>query len=200
MKLLVKFIFSLMCVTVFTAHYSSADALITTDKLAADVSALKLGFGNYVIGSVLDKEQIAQAQKKPISASYPGTYKFEDNNVFVVVDSENNRVLATYMEQKDIKQAQLRQAIAGLMNQFGEPTTIAHEKLIYWAYGQEGKFSEESLEAAKKTGKIDILATVKFSSSTEVMSVGNTDENQASTIYTLISSPPLLEQFANNPQ
>lgn len=199
MKLFGRFFLSLMCITLFSAHYSSANALVSTDKLAADVSALNLGFGNYVIGSVLTQEQIAQAQKTPISASYPGTYKFADNDIFIVVDSESNRVLATYMEQKEVQQMQLRHAIASLMDQFGEPTTIAHERLIYWAYGKNGKFSEESLQAAKKTGKIDILATVKFSSNNEVMFQAQSSENQTSTTYTLISSPPLLEQFAKKP-
>ena len=197
-KLLIYPLIALFCVAFTGANFTSAQAMASTEKLANSVNILNLGLGQYVVGSVLSKDQAGRARKNIVADAYPGTYKFQDKQVFVVVEERRDMVLAIYQRQEGVDRQRLKGAVADLMDRFGEPTTIAHEKLIYWAYGKQGKFSEQSLLDAKKIGRIDILATVKFSSSNELISPSDSQpENQSSTIYTLISSPPLLKRFAD---
>ena len=82
------------------------------------------------------------------------------------------------------------------MARFGEPTTMAHGKIIYWAFGSSGKVDQEAYEKARTTGDIDILATVKFNSTMEV-SPGMSDETslETGTIYYIITSDRLLELY-----
>jgi len=43
---------------------------------------------------------------------------------------ENREVLAMYKRNEDVDIGQARRMISGLMRLFGEPTTMAHDKLI----------------------------------------------------------------------
>lgn len=53
--------------------------------------------------------------------------------------------------------------VGELMMQFEEPTKMAHDKLIYWAFGEEGLIPQDLFDMAKSADS-EILATVKFSS------------------------------------
>lgn len=199
-------IFLLLLSTAFISSNTAAQASPPATALATTVKNLKLGFGDYTIGSILTSDQVAAAQNNLQEKAYEGTYKFKDNDIFVVAEKSSNMILAVYQSQENVDREQMKKIIAMLMTNFGEPTTMAHDKLVYWAYEKEGKISEETYNDSKKTGILDVVATVKMNSSIEVFGdiaqEENTDteekaaqESAVGTVYTLISSQPLLEGF-----
>jgi hypothetical protein len=55
-------------------------------------------------------------------------------------------------EQHDQASRKEIQALGGaLFLDFGEPTVFTHDKVIYWAWGQSGKFSSDDFKTAKKS-------------------------------------------------
>jgi hypothetical protein len=170
------------------------------DRLTADVLALGLGEGDYVIGAPLTEAQAVEARKNLMADAYPGTIQFPGGDFVVVAEEKTNLVLAVYQRREDVGADEVRQMVGGLMTRFGEPTTMAHEKLIYWAFGSQGKIDQEAYDQAKAVGEIEILATVKFNSTIGV-SPGMDSENTAETgvIYYIITSEPLLKMFVSRP-
>lgn len=203
----VLFIFLLLLTPAFFLNQSFANsAPASQEELISSVAKLQLGFGDYNICTILSKEQIAAAQKNLEADSYPGTYKFKDNDIYVVAGNTNNMVLALYKHQEKIDRDQMKSIISKLMSRFEEPTTMAHDKLVYWAYNQNGKISEETYLDAKQTGEINIIATVKLNSTegifpdkttgaTEGSPESKTEAQPLADIYTLVSSQPILESF-----
>jgi hypothetical protein len=166
-----------------------------TDNLAVRVASLELGMDGYTIGNKLTSMQKEIASDNISKDSYEGTYKFKDNDLFIIAAKNDDTILAIYQrnDKADMEQAKLM--VSGLMLQYGEPTTMAHDKLIYWAYNSEGKISEETynkLRGDKKT--IEILATVKFNSSFEITGENQAQEEKA-TNYFIISSDLLTQEF-----
>jgi hypothetical protein len=199
-------IFLSLLTIAFITSSAAAKASSPATALATTVKKLKLGFGNYTIGSILTSDQVAAAQDNLQEKAYEGTYKFKDNDIFVVAEKSSNMVLAVYQSQENVDREQMKKIIAMLMTNFGEPTTMAHDKLVYWAYQKEGKISEEAYNDSKKTGILDVVATVKMNSTIEIFGDiapeenADTEEKTAQesavgTVYTLISSQPLLEGF-----
>ena len=102
--------------------------------------------------------------------------------------------------------------VVELMDQFGTPTTMAHEKIVYWAFNRHGAVSDEDFEQAKKikqTADLDIIATVKLNSELEITpdpkeDAESTAEKKADaigSIYFIITSDPLVKEFmADHPQ
>ena len=70
--------------------------------------------------------------------------------------------------------------------------------MIYWAWGRNGRIEDEAFQAAKETGELDVLATVKFNS-TLIVTPGMTNENteDVGTIYYIIASDRLLEAYVD---
>jgi hypothetical protein len=170
------------------------------DTLAASVRELGLGEGGFVIGAPLTGAQIEVAKDNLLADAYPGTIKFAAGEVSIVAEEKSHLVLAVFRRREEVPAADVTQMVGGLMGRFGEPTTMAHGKMIYWAYGSSGKIDGGAYEEAKATGEIDILATVKFSSSLDLnpgLDEGSTEE--AATIYYIITSDRLLNQFVNQP-
>ena len=63
--------------------------------------------------------------------------------------------------------------ISGLIGLYGQPTAMAHDKLIYWACNDEGKIAEEKYnESRKNPSKLEVLATVKFNSTFSITDEG----------------------------
>ena len=185
---------SVICLAVFMAS-QSGHAEGGANTLAARVASLRLGMEGYTIGSELSAAQKELAEKNRVENAYKGTVKFRDSDLFVVVAESDNTVLALYRSQENAGFDQARMMIAGLMGMFGEPTTMAHDKQIYWAFDKLGKIPEERYHQLRESKEpIEILATVKFNSSFPI-----TDEEQslgeAETVYFMISSEPLLKEF-----
>jgi hypothetical protein len=201
----------LILVILFTVVFSvgpnaGATNNSSTSDLINAVTALKLGFRGYIIGTILTQDQVTFAKNNLEENAYEGTYKFRDNDIYVVADNSSNMILALYQRQEKIDRNQMKQVISMLMTEFHEPTTMAHDKLVYWAYSKDGKISDTTYLDAKHTGKLDVIATVKLNStvgifpdkttgSPEESSESKVEEQSLADIYILISSPPLLESF-----
>ncbi len=174
-------------------------------SLLADVVSLQLGWNGYVIGKQLDGVQKKVAENNPLQGAYEGTYKFADADLHIVADLKTDRVLALYKQKKKADKQQLKAMVVELMGRFGEPTTMAHDKILYWAFNKHGSVSEEAFNKAKKvqqTTELAIIATVKLNSDMEITPDPEKVEGQVQqaepapgTIYFIITSDPLLRSF-----
>ncbi len=127
-----------------------------------------------------------------MDAASPGTYKFKDNNLFIVADKAKDRVLILYEQYDPATKDKVRELVGNLFFDFGDPTVMAHDKTIYWAFDEKGKISEEHYRKAKQEGRpLKTLATVKLNSSQKIM-----DKNsplESGSVYYIISSEPILK-------
>lgn len=204
-KSMIKFqMLALILVALLVGTFSSAAYAKTSGSLLDDVVALKLGLAGYVIGEKLGLDHKEIAEKHPVEGAYEGTYKFSDNDLFVVVDSKTDRVLALYKQKKDADKDQVKAMVVELMGRFDAPTTLAHDKILYWAFNKHGAVSEDDFNQAKKikqTTGLDIIATVKLNSEMEISpdpkeseeAVEKTDETGS--VYFIITSDPLVNEF-----
>jgi hypothetical protein len=168
----------------------------STAELAAAVRELRLGDADFMIGNSLTEDQLVLAREHLHADSYPGTIRFSAGGVAVVADEDTHLILAIYERQEDARADKLTQMVGGLMARFGEPTTIAHDKILYWAWGSSGKIDAETFEKERASGQIDVLATVKFNSSIEVTpGMNNDNTEETATIYYIITSDRLLERY-----
>jgi hypothetical protein len=180
----------LLLVMFFSSMLHAADL----DRLSRQVSRLKLERNGYVLGASLNQEQIKTAVANPVEATTPGTYKFQDKNLFIVAQETTNRVLVIYEQFEKASQKQVQDLIGDLYVNFEEPTVLAHEKVVYWAYSKKGKISSTTFNTAKKDKKkLDILATVKCVSDVNIMT--KPKEPVQGLIYYVISSDPMLQFF-----
>lgn len=169
-----------------------------TGNLASEVASLELGMNGYTIGTKLSAEQKKISSTHLLNDAYEGTYKFSDGELNIVVAQQDDTVLALYQRNEGAGVDQTRKMISGLMGMYGEPTAMAHDKLIYWAYNGAGKIPEESYENSRKEGaKLEVLATVKFNSTFSIADE-NTAEQENGTIYFIISSDRLTAEFMEN--
>ncbi|MEN8006654.1 MAG: hypothetical protein ABFS42_06530 [Candidatus Krumholzibacteriota bacterium] len=172
----------------------------SVEQLAAAVKDLELGEGAFVIGARLTAEQVAAAGGNLIADTYPGTIKFPAGDAVVVADEKTHLILALYQRREDVGANEVQEMVGGLMARFGEPTTVAHDKLIYWAYDQGGKIAGDAFLEAKATGAIDILATVKFNSTLDLdQGPDNDNMEETGTIYYIITSNRLLNSYIADP-
>ena len=182
------------------------------ENLTAEVARLNLGLQGYSIGKKLSMEQKKIAGEHPGQKAYAGTYKFVDQDLFVVVERKTDSVLALYKRVHKADKKQLKFIVADLMDRFGLPTAMAHEKIVYWAYNRHGAISEEDFERAKKNKQIPglgIIATVKLNSEIEITGDSRKEEKQGDkmsqsaakkqtatgTVYFIVTSDPLVKAF-----
>lgn len=172
-------------------------------RLAADVAALELGFGEYVLGGTLTSAQKTLARKNSIPKTLEGTIKFSDGDIYVVAKSDDGMILGIYKEYGEAAREDVKALIGHLMMQFEEPTTMAHDKLMYWAFDKNGKLSGDEYDFSKQTGDMDLIATVKFQSSQPIKpdmppQEGTKEQEPAkekTSVYVIISSNPLSRIF-----
>lgn len=173
------------------AAYATAEE----QQLTSEVAALELGMNGYTIGVRLSAEQKRVSVDHPLAGAYEGTYKFSDKDLHIVVSQKDDTVLALYQRQEDADSEQMKRMVSGLMLLYGEPTAMAHDKLVYWAYGKTGKISEDAFnEARGGAGKLEVLATVKLSSEFPI-APEESREPQKGLVYFIISSDRLNEEF-----
>lgn len=204
MKSIHGLLFGLLLSFLISVNVNAGDVAAETKRLAKEVEALQLGFGDYVLCRTLTNKQKEVARKHPVAKALAGTYKFQDGEVFVVANKKTDMVLGIYKEQSRASRGEVQTMIGDLMLRFAEPTAMAHDKMIYWAYDKNGKISEELFERSKQTGKTDIIATVKFSSSLPIApthTAGKGEQKEAENdqekagIYVIITSNPLSNIF-----
>lgn len=160
------------------------------------VEKLALGRKGYVLGAVLDKarQELAAAHSLPAAAG--GTYKFKDKGVTLVVDRSSHRVIMIYEHFDAMSQQGVRELTGALFLDFDEPTVMAHDSLVYWAYDSHGKVSAQRFDMARGGEKpLEILATVKLNSGVPI--VKEKEAAGPGAAYYVISSTPLLHYFKN---
>ena len=156
------------------------------------VAELEIQRSDYTLGKTLTDKQKKTARRNAVDAASPGTYKFKDSDLYVVADKATDRVLIIYERYEPATREKIRELVGDLFFVFGEPTVMGHDKTIYWAYGADGKISEQKYKEAKDQKKApQFLATVKLQSSHKI--IDNTKPVIDGNVYYIISSEPLLK-------
>jgi len=131
------------------------------------------------------------ALQYPIKVENSNIYKFQDGDLYIVAEKSTNRVIILYKQYDPAFREKIQKIVGTLFLDFGDPTIFVHDKIIYWAFGPKGKLSEQEYNKIKEEkGKLDILATLKLTSSLEIMKE-NGDVNIGN-VYYILSSPPVL--------
>ncbi len=178
---------ALFFVLIFSGNGQASDfSAMSKEQLQGQIAALELGLGQYIVGKKLTDGQQKISEKDAGYKAYPGTVKFKDQDIFVIIDKETNVVIALYLRNKKADKKEYKEMVGGLMVQFGEPTTMAHEKSIYWNYTEDGLISEDLYQTVKEQGKLEtlaVLATVKFSSTQSLgaLSSGKREKKEGET-------------------
>ena len=163
------------------------------------VAKMKIHRNDYTLGETLTDKQKETAQRNAVDAASPATYKFSDNNLFIVADKATDRVLIIYERYDPASKDKVRELVGSLFFDFGNPTVMAHDKTIYWAFDEKGKISEQQYRATKeKQQPLKTLATVKLDSSHKIM--GDNGDVQNGSVYYIVSSEPLLKMIEKRPQ
>ncbi|MDM8536986.1 hypothetical protein QUF70_09555 [Desulfobacterales bacterium HSG17] len=174
---------------------SRADEL--TDLLD-QVEKLNITLEGYTLGKALSQNQEKMAAQNIVNDNTPdsatGTYKFKDKNFYIVADKLSHRVIILYEQYDNLSSKKMQEIVGNLFYIFGDPTVMAHDKIIYWAYGNKGRISEKEFSSIKENKKqLHILATVKLNSSKKIMELKNNNDNKGGSIYYIISSEPVLK-------
>lgn len=203
MKQISCLLLGLLFLTLQSAGSHAATGAEEMKRLAADVAALELGFGEYILGGTLTTAQKTLARQNTIPETLKGTIKFSDGDIHVVAKSDDGMILGIYKEYGEATREVVKTLVGDLMMQFEEPTTMAHDKLIYWAFDKSGKLGGDEYNFSKQTGDMDLIATVKFQSSQPIKPDAPSQEEtkeeeteyQKSSVYVIISSNPLSQIF-----
>lgn len=194
-------LWSFFLILIFAAATAQASAVVKEmNRVAGEVAELELGFGDYVLGRALTPEQKKLGQKNSVKKSLQGTYKFKDGEVFVVAAWEGDIVLGVYKQYPDTTMNTVKSVIGGLMIEYGEPTAMAHDKLVYWTYNKDGRIPQDVFDFERQNGGADNLATVKFSSSERIITEEDKEkaeniEQKKLSAYVMITSDPLSKLF-----
>ena len=189
MKKNILVLISIILLSVSFSTIAQADEL---SDLLARIETLNISRHNYILGKVLTDEQKKKARKNSIEHKNPGTYKFKDNDLYIVVDRTTDRVLIIYEQYESVNKKKIRDLVGSLFLDFGDPTLMAHDKIIYWVFDKKGKILDKDYQKIKKQGgKLKALATVKLNSSLKIIEK-NSHADKGS-VYYIISSEPVLK-------
>lgn len=167
------------------------------EQLFASVEALNIKRGGYVLCRPLTREQQVFANKNRGETNSEKVYKFKDKTLNVVVDKVTHRVLVVFEQFEQINQAGLQNLVGDLFMAYDDPTVSAHDMVVYWAWGEKGKFTADQFNLAKeKKTALAILATVKLNSEIKIMEEIGADAS--GNAYYIISSDPLLKFFQDS--
>ena len=172
--------------------FSSACSSDKLSDLLGKVERLNISRGDYTLGKKLTDGQRATALKHPVEAANPWTFKFKDGDLYVVADKATDKVVILYERYATTTIKKIQALVGSLSFDFGDPTVMAHNKIIYWVFDPEGKLTRGQYEKAKQAdGKLNILATVKLNSSMKIM--GDSIRSDEGSVYYIISSEPALK-------
>ncbi|MEN8189805.1 MAG: hypothetical protein ABFS19_08155 [Thermodesulfobacteriota bacterium] len=190
-----------------SAAISGELAELSKEELQTRIAKLEIGLGSYVIGKKLSADQEKTAAKFSGHKTHPGTLKFNDGDTYVIIDKDNSVVIAVYRRNKNAGKDDFKAMVGELMLTYGEPTTMAHGKTMYWWFLEDGLIEQELFESVKAKGQletIEFLATVKFSSSLDVDTMRtqkekNKDKKDETTLindnYVMIQSDVLSKKY-----
>jgi len=174
----------------FVSSYAGASPDKLTDLLD-HVAVLNIGRSGYILGKALTDVQKDTGRRHPVEIENPHLFKFKDDGLYIVAEKSTDRVIIMYEQHDEASRKEIRELVGTLFLDFGEPTVFTHDKVIYWAWGQNGKFSSEAFNTAKKKQQpLNVLATVKLNSSLKIM---EPEEDKASgSVYYIFSSNSAL--------
>jgi hypothetical protein len=188
MKNFLTFFFTILFIFAASCSSQTDESIGLFDRVAK----LDIQRNDYTLGKTLTDKQKETARHNAVEAASPATYKFKDDDLYVVVDKATDRVLIIYERYEPATREKIRELVGDLFFVFGEPTVMGHDKTIYWAYDAEGKMSEKTYKEAKDQKKVpQFLATVKVQSSHKIMDNGEPVKD--GNVYYIISSEPLLK-------
>lgn len=206
-----KFLLKLLILSSIGATILSANVT----ELYIKIAHMKKGTDGYIIGEMLTKEQEQKAVDNMIKSNNPSVVKFLDgDNLLIAINSKNKRVLAINKRYSSIDQATMKGMIGTLIHDFDEPTAMAHDKMIYWIFDENGKkLTEDDLEKykdsligkvkpnmalaeavnLKKDVKVEFnpFVSVKLQSDQPMMS--DVEEPKPANAYLMISSDRLIK-------
>jgi hypothetical protein len=172
--------------------FDASDAVKTKNDLFNSVEKLNLIRGDYTLGKALSQPQKKIAAENKIETNTAGTYKFQDNDLYIVADTQSDRVVIIYEYYNPAPMKKVKDLIGALAFDFGDPTLTAHDKLVYWAYGEKQKLTEDEYRKNKESKRpLDVLATVKLSCSGGIMAAAGSEGDNIA--YYVISSEPILK-------
>lgn len=157
-----------------------------------------VGTQGYEIGKVLTPEQKQIARENPESTNLDTTYKFRDGDLHVTADKQTDRVLVLYRYYDDIDRRQLQELVGSTVLEMGPPSTIAHDKIYYWVYTDQGLVNEDEFEDIRDFLRTDnpiVTAYMKLDSTHYIHS--DTSEITDGEAHILWSSTPLLDAYVN---
>lgn len=190
---------SVITLSLFLCGSAFATSVDEQIKIVADqVAELKLGFGEYILGSSLSDSQKHLSESTRLDKATKGTYKFKDEELFVVASQSDDTILGLYKEYPGADKEAVKTIIGELMLNHGEPTAMAHSKLVYWTYNTSGKISQDDFDFSRQSGGTDSLVTVKLSSSERIVMQEAEDKEEkfeTSDMYVMITSDPLSKLF-----
>jgi len=193
-----KIVYTILTSVLLISLYFVAFHANDFDKLFNQVKKLKIERHGYVLGKKLTRKQIKIAAANPVEATAEDTFKFKDKNLFVVAQKKTDRILVIYEQFEAADQKKIQGLVGDLYMNFDDPTVLAHDKVVYWAYDDNGKITSQSFDRAKKDKKkLNILATIKFISDIKIME--KIEESAKGQAYYIISSDPILK-FFNDPK
>ncbi|MEN8244083.1 MAG: hypothetical protein ABFS43_04195 [Thermodesulfobacteriota bacterium] len=186
-----RYFFSLILFFLLLTSPCSAAHPIEMEELLDRLAALNLNQNGYTLGRVLTDVQMKTALQYPLKVENPEIYKFQDGDLYIVAEKITDRVIILYKQYDPASRKKIQEVVGALFLDFGDPTIFVHDKIIYWAFGPKGKISEQEYNKIKEEkGKLDILATLKLTSSLEIMKkIGDMDIGN---VYYILSSPPVL--------
>ena len=186
---LIPAILSVVLLVIGNACTNHSDEFI---ELSDHVNKLSIHRNDYTLGAELTDQQKRTARQNAVDSSSPGTYKFKDNHLFVVVHKASDKILIIYEQYEPATKEKVRELVGNLFFDYGDPTVMAHDKTIYWAFDEKGKISEQQYRDAKKKNQpLKTLVTVKLDSSHKIL--GNDGDENERRVYYIVSSQPLLK-------
>lgn len=185
---------TLVCWCLLGSFVIAASVEEEINRVAGQVAQLELGFSDYVLGKELTGTQKETAAINPIQKSLKGTYKFLDGEIYVVAANNSDIVIGMYKDYPESSMEEIKKMVGALMFEYGEPTTSAHDKMIYWTYDENGKIGQDTFDIQKDSGGSTALATIKFSSS-EMFNAELKEKDAPISAYLMITSDPLSKLF-----
>lgn len=162
--------------------------------------AEKIGIGidGYLIGKRLSAEQFSRARVIEGGVSDARLMKLDDNGLHIVIEKASERVLILYRRYEKSDSGMLKRVVSSLIYRFDQPSSLAHDKTIYWFYSESGaKMTREMISDLKEgrasPEKLKPFVTIKFVSSE---SISSPDPKARIDLSYIVYSEPILKFFA----
>jgi len=177
-------------------------SLFASLEIFNQVEKVNIGINEYRLGKILTDAQKLIATKNALQSNSEDTYKFNDNDTYIIVDKKSNRVVVIYQAYNNLNAKNLKRVVGRHIGEYEEPTTVTHGNIIYWFYKNDGtKLTIDEYEQWRSkidpnnknsVKKIDKLLTVKLSTN---KSIDSKEDFSDGTAYLIISSETLLKSL-----